>query len=231
MGCAVCYAPAMNHHAVADFTLGFILNLARGMYAFHRDMAKGKWNIKIVRGVSGATLGVVGLGRIGKQVALRARAFGMKVIAYDIKPDEVFGHENGVRFVQLDELLTTSDIITLHTPLNDESRSLIDASALSRMKDGVFIVNTSRGSVIDEGALCAALESGKVAGVGLDVFSEEPPKHSSLLTHENVLSSPHIAGNDAPAIEGLSRCAVDNLLAIGRGEWPEGCINKDGLKP
>ena len=84
---------------------------------------------------------------------------------------------------------------------------------------------------IEWGGQKLVLESGKVAGVGLDVFSEEPPKHSSLLTHENVLSSPHIAGNDAPAIEGLSRCAVDNLLAIGRGEWPEGCINKDGLKP
>jgi len=229
MGCAVCSAPAKNHHAVADFTLGLILNLARGIHTFSREMAGGRWDAKILRGVSGAVLGIVGLGRIGKQVALRAQAFRMNVIACDVAPDRGFGEEHGIRFVDFDELLACSDIITVHTPLNSQSEGMFDASAFARMKDGVLLVNTGRGLVIDDDALANALESGKVAGAGLDVFSEEPPVNSPLLNCKNLIASPHIAGNDAPAIQALSQCAVDNLLTIGRGEWPEGCVNRDAL--
>ena len=230
MGCAVCFAPAMNHHAVADYTLGLILNLARGIHPFSRDMARGRWNVTILRGVSDAVLGIIGLGRIGKQVALRAQAFHMEVIAYDIAPDYAFGESHGVRFVEFEELLERTDIVTLHTPLNPRSEGMIDEAAIARMKDGVFLINTGRGRVIVDDALVAALESGKVAGAGLDVFAEEPPHDSPLLKFDNVLASPHIAGNDAPAIRALSQCAVDNLLAIGRGDWPAGCVNREALQ-
>ncbi len=230
MGCAVCNAPAMNHHSVADFTLGLILNLARGIHTFSREMSRGRWDAKIFRGVSGAILGIVGLGRIGKEVALRAQAFHMKVIACDPAPDQAFGEKHGIRFVDFDELLAASDIISMHTPLNSQSESMIDASAISKMKDGVFLINTCRGRVIDEEALAAALDSGKVAGAGLDVFAQEPPGNSPLLRYDNLIASPHIAGNDAPAIQALAQCAVDNLLAIGRGEWPENCVNREALQ-
>ncbi len=230
MNCAVCFAPAMNHHAVADYTLGLILDLARGIHIFSREMSRGLWEPKILQGVSGAVLGILGLGRIGKQVALRAQVFNIEVIAYDIAPDHNFGEAQGIRFVEFDELLASSDIITIHTDLNPQSEGMIDASAFARMKDGVFLINTGRGRVIDDDALVAALESGKAAGAGLDVFAEEPPVNSPLLKCDNVLASPHIAGNDARAIHALSKCAVDNLLAIGRGEWPEGCVNREALQ-
>lgn len=228
-GCAVCYSPAVNHHAVADFTLGLIINLRRGIYEMSSEMRRGHWPTVIYGGIRNAVLGILGLGRIGKQVALRAKAFGMEVIANDIAPDHGFAAEHGVRMVDFEEMVTCSDIVTIHTPLTELTEGMIDAAVIDRMKDGVLIVNTGRGKVIDEEALAAALESGKVAGAGLDVFHEEP-SHARLLAFDNVLASPHVAGNDEAALEALALCAIRNLLDVARGEWPEGCVNADALR-
>jgi D-3-phosphoglycerate dehydrogenase len=183
-------------------------------------MKESKWLKKEFEGneLNGKTLGVIGMGRIGAAVVKRAAAFDMKVIGYDPLIDAKTIRERGADPVSLDELLRKSDMITLHVPLTAETKDLLDASAFGKMKQGAFLIDAARGGVLNEDALLAALESGKVAGAALDVFATEPPGLTSLVAHPKVIASPHIG---AQTIEAQGRAAVDiasEVLRALKGE-------------
>jgi D-3-phosphoglycerate dehydrogenase len=210
-GIVVTNTPDTNTEAVADLAFTLMLSLARQIPAVTGIVQQGKWDR--VQGVEfwGKTLGIIGLGRIGKSMVYRAKGFNMKVLCYEKFPDVLFAQLNGVRICELDELLAQSDFISVHVPLLPSTRHLIDAAALSLMKPGAFIVNTARGGVIDESALFEALKSGRIAGAGLDVFEQEPPLSSPLRRLPNCLITPHIGGYTAEAIKRMGVLAAKNV--------------------
>ncbi|HEU4521170.1 MAG TPA: phosphoglycerate dehydrogenase [Thermoanaerobaculia bacterium] len=212
-GILVINAPTANIMSATEHTMAMLLALSRNIPEAHASVMRGEWVRSKFMGIelNGKTLGVVGLGRIGSRVTVRARAFGMRVIAYDpyIAPSAF--ERVAAEPVSLDQLLAESDVITVHTPLNDETRGMIDASDIARMKDGVVLVNVARGGIYDEAALAAALNSGKVSGAAVDVFVEEPPKDNPLLKAKNIILSPHIGAN---TIEAQDRVAVQTAEMV-----------------
>lgn len=196
-GVAVMNTPGANAVAVAEHTLGLMLAMARFLPKADRLLHAGKWEKKSLQGTElrGKTLGIIGLGRIGMEVARRARAFGMAVVAHDPFVSTGAARELGISLVALDDLYVEADYITLHVALTPQSAGMINEMALARMKRGVRLVNCARGELVDEAALAAALRSGQVAGAALDVFAAEPPKDSPLLGLENAILTPHIAGS------------------------------------
>ena len=213
-------SPIATTLAVAELALGLMLAVMREIPRSDSSMKANKWLKKEFEGneLYKKTLGVIGFGRIGAAVAIRAAAFGMKVIAYDplIKPEDI--QARGGIPVSMDELLAQSDVITMHIPLTADSRGMLSTEAFEKMKNGVRIICAARGGVIDEAALLAALNSGKVAAAGLDVFSTEPPGLTDLVAHPRVVCTPHIG---AQTVEAQSRAAEDigtEILAALRGE-------------
>lgn len=201
-------SPLATTVAVAELTLSLMLSLVRELPRADASMKAGKWLKKEFEGreLFGKTLGVIGFGRIGSAVATRAKAFEMKILAYDplVSAEEI--KKRGGEPVSLDELLTAADMITMHMPLTADSRNLLNAEALAKTKAGVYIVCAARGGVIDEEALLAALNSGHVAGAALDVFANEPPGTTELVAHPHVIDSPHIG---AQTVEAQARAAND----------------------
>lgn len=201
-------APVSTTLAVAELTFGLLLAAAREFPRADASMKKGEWLKKEFEGVelNGKTLGIIGYGRIGMEVGKRASAFGMNVIAYDpfVSEDDI--KSRGGEPVTLQELFEWSDFVSLHLPLNVQTRDLIGKMALSEMKDGVRIISAARGGIIDEAALLTALNSGKVAAAALDVFATEPPGATELVRHPRVITTPHIA---AQTIEAQARAAED----------------------
>ena len=201
-GVAVMNAPGGNTISAAELTMALLLSVARRVSEADRNIRDGKWERARLQGVElrGKTLGVIGAGRIGWEVAERCRAFGMGVIVYDPylpahRVDELRPH-----LVSFDQLIEEADVISLHVPLNAETKGLIDADALRRMKKGAFVLNASRGGVVDETALAQALGDGLIAGAGLDVFETEPlPPDSPLLAAPNLVLTPHLGASTKEA--------------------------------
>lgn len=204
-GIAVMNTPGANAVAVAEHTLGLMLSLARHLARANDLTRSGKWEKKSLEGTElrGKTLGIVGLGRIGIEVARRARAFAMTCIAYDpfVSPD--IARENGVELHSLDEVLAASDYLSLHLALTPQTHGFVNSAAIAKMKKGVRIVNCARGELIDEGSLVEGIRSGQVGGAALDVFPQEPPTNSPLLNLDNVVVTPHIAGSTREAQEAV----------------------------
>jgi D-3-phosphoglycerate dehydrogenase len=189
-GITVMNTPLANGLSVAELALGYMFMLARSLYKATATMKAEKWDKKSFNGdeIGGKTLGIVGYGNIGHELAKRAIALGMNVVAYD----PFVTSQNGAKLVTLDELLAQSDYITMHLPKTKESANMIGAEQFAKMKNGVRIINCARGGIVNEDALYEALVSGKVAGAALDVFAEEPPTDWKLLKLDNVIASPHI---------------------------------------
>ncbi len=219
-GVTVVNAPTSTTTAVAELTFGLLLAVAREIPRADAAMKKGEWLKKQLEGVelNGKTLGIIGFGRIGQEVGKRAAAFGMNVIAYDAAVPEHEIKERGGEPVSMQELYEWSDFISTHTPLNVQTRDLIGPMAFSQMKDGVRIVCAARGGIIDETALLAALNSGKVAGAGLDVFGTEPPGLTELVKHPRVIATPHIGAQTAEAQVRASEDIANEVLAALRGQ-------------
>lgn len=198
-GITVLNTPEASTNAVAELTLGFLLALSRFIPQATASLKAGKWEKKKFEGkeIYGKILGIIGMGRIGKEVAKKARVLGMKTLGFDPFVKEV----EGVEMVDLGQLVKNSDYITLHTPLTEETRQMLNKELIEEMKSGVFIVNCARGSLIDEEALYQALKSGKVRGAACDVFETEPPRNNKLLELENFIATPHIGGSTIEAQE------------------------------
>src|SRR5579875_3950729 len=204
-GIVVMNTPGANAVAVAELTLGLMISMVRSIPRANAGMHQGKWDKKSLQGTElrGKTLGIVGLGRIGLEVARRARAFGMQLIGYDPFVAPVIARENGVTLVPIDEIFSDSDYLSLHVGLTPQTEGLINKHSIAIMKPGVRIVNCARGELIVDEALAEALKSGKVAGAALDVFRKEPLKESPYFGLDNVLLSPHIAGSTDEAQEAI----------------------------
>ncbi|MGA2539352.1 MAG: phosphoglycerate dehydrogenase [Terracidiphilus sp.] len=204
-GIVVMNTPGANAVAVAELTIGLMLALARKVTAANSTMHAGKWEKKNLQGAElrGKTLGILGLGRIGLEVAKRAKGFGLEIIGSDPFVSAAVARENGIRLVTLDELIAGSDYITLHVGLTPQTAGVVNAKSLAAMKKSVRIINCARGELIDDAALVAALKGGHVAGAALDVFSIEPLKDSPYFELDNVILTPHIAGSTAEAQEAV----------------------------
>jgi D-3-phosphoglycerate dehydrogenase len=204
-GIVVMNTPGANAVAVAELTLGLMISMARSVPRANATTHAAKWEKKSLQGTElrGKTLGIVGLGRIGLEVARRARSFGMELIGYDPFIAPVIARENEVSLVPLDELFKRSDYLTLHVGLTSQTEGMINATSLKIMKPGVRIVNCARGELIVDEALAEAIKSGHVAGAALDVFRQEPLKQSPYFELDNVLLSPHIAGSTDEAQEAI----------------------------
>ena len=211
-GISVCNTPRASSNAVAELALAHMLSVARFISAAGHTMREGKWEKKAYEGIelSGKTVGIVGYGRIGQTLGKSCQALGMNVLAYDIYKVPELECET-MRYVEMDELLAKSDFVSLHVP-SLPGQPLINAETLAKMKDGVIIINTSRGTNVDEAALLDALNSGKVYGAGLDVFAEEPAKNTALYTHPRVSSTPHIGASTEEAQKRIGAEIVDILV-------------------
>lgn len=213
-------APTASTNSVAELTLGLMLSLVRRIPRADSAMKSSRWIKKELKGVElfGKTLGIIGMGRIGSAVAQRAAAFGMQIMGYDslVKADDV--RARGAEPVSLADLYAQSEFISLHLPLTPESLDMLDGTAFASMKRGVYLVCAARGGVIDEIALHASLESGQVAGAALDVFKEEPPGLSALVTHPKVVCTPHIGASTIEAQELAATHIAKEVLAALNGE-------------
>lgn len=232
LGIVVTIAPGTNQDSVAEHTFALILAWARHVPARHAALAAGGWNRLLSRPLRGRTLGLLGLGRTGKAVALRAVAFGMRVLAHDLHPDLAFCAAHGVVPVPFEQLLAESDYLSLHVPLGPETRNLFDHRTLARMKPGAVLINTSRGKLVCEADLVEALRRGHLAGAALDVFEQEPLSPDSPLRQlPNVVLTPHAAGVDEQSLVDMARSAAEAIAALRRGEWPNEKIVNPGVRP
>jgi phosphoglycerate dehydrogenase-like enzyme len=221
----VTIAPGTNQESVAEHAFALLLGLLRRVAINDAIIRQGGWDRTTVQPVRGKTLGLLGLGRIGKAMATRAKAFGMTVLAYDPVPDPAFDAQCGIERLDFDELLAASDVLSLHLPLTPKTRGMFDAALLARMKRGAVLINTARGGLVVEPDLCAALASGQLGGAGLDVLDPEPPDPANpLLTLPNVVLSPHMAGVDARSMDDMATKAAQCIVDLSQGRWPADCV-------
>lgn len=226
-GILVTTAPSANDQAVADLAMGLLLALLRRIPEAGASVKAGRWERFLGAGLSGKTMGILGLGRIGQNVARRAKGFGVELIGADPRWPEDVAQEIGIRQVDLPDLLAGSDILSLHTPLTPETEGLVGGQAIAQMRPGVWIVNTSRGRVVDEKAMYEGLVSGKVAGYATDVFESEPPAGNPLLSLPNVIGTPHMGTHTRESIRCMGDRVVDAVLAVLRGGRPESAVNPE----
>jgi D-3-phosphoglycerate dehydrogenase len=219
-GVVVTITPGANHDSVAEHAFTLMLALVKDLVYQHNSLIAGGWPRKTNLPLRGKTLGIAGLGRIGKAIALRAECFGMNLIAYDPFPDEAFARAHGIRWVTFDQLLAESDMLTLHLPYTKESKHLINKTTLAKMKPTAFLINTARGGLVCEADLYDALKNKRLAGAGLDVFEEEPPGKIPLFELSNVVVTPHNAGTDVKGRDDMAESAARAIVALTRGEWP-----------
>ncbi|MDA4112945.1 MAG: D-glycerate dehydrogenase [Thaumarchaeota archaeon] len=236
-GVLVTNTPGVLTEATADTTLGLILAVARRIVEGDRYLRDGSWRLKwspmmmVGRDVHGKTLGIYGMGRIGNSVARRATGFGMRIIYHNRSRDEESEKENGAEYRSKEELLRESDFLSVHVPLNAETRNSIGAKELAMMKPTAFLINTSRGGVVEERALVEALKAGTIAGAGLDVFEKEPIEvDNPLIGMKNVVLTPHIGSGSVESRTAMAVLAAENLAAGLKGERPPNLLNPETFK-
>ena len=234
LGRVVTYAPGGNGPSVADHTIALMLAVAKRLCEFRELMRAGDWSVQPVTELYRKTVGLIGLGRIGRDVAQRLEGFETTILAFDEKPDRQFASANGIRLVDLPTLFRESDYISLHLPLMASSRNLIDEAALARMKPTAILINTARGGLIDEKALLRALQEKRIGGAGLDVFlgEQEPASRSvseELIALPNVVSTPHVAGASREGLMRGNLLAAQGIVAVLDGGTPAPeCLVVDG---
>jgi D-3-phosphoglycerate dehydrogenase len=218
---------------VATHTLSLILACQRRVCQFNSDVKAGGWDYESegpIRRLSSKTVGVVGCGDIGLEVVQRLNGFDVDILGYDPYVSEAELRDHGIEKADFETLCERSDIVTVHTPLTDSTRQLLDASAFESMGEGVILVNAARGEIVDQDALYEAVESGTVAYAGLDVLEEEPPEDDRLLQFDNVVITPHAAWYSEDALAELQRQAGENVAAFIRGERPDYVVNESVLE-
>ena len=220
-GVWITITPGANNDTVADYAMAMILALARQVVEHAAIARDGEFHRIQGVDVCNKTLGILGLGRIGKSVARRASGFDMRVLAYDVMWDEKAAADLGVTFAEPEEIFAEADFISLHLPSTPETYKFVNAPLLERMKPSAFIVNTARGSLVDEEALVAAIDAGQLAGAASDVFSvEPPPKDHPFLNHPKILPFPHVAGVTQESVHAMVIMAFECLIAVVQGKRP-----------
>ena len=217
-GVPVAIAGGAIADSVADMAMALLLALARHVPQGDRAVREGRWPRLVGVELRGKSLGIIGLGQIGREVALRAKAFGMEILAFDVIPNNDFAQEHNVRYLSMMDVLMKSDFISLHTPVTDQTRGMINAVTLQSMKRSAYLINTARGELVDEAALAMGLREGWIAGAASDVFLKEPPGDNSLLTLDNFIAAPHSAGQTDAGLRKLGEVTVDNIIRLMRSE-------------
>ena len=228
-GIPLLFTPGVNHTTVAAHAFLLLLALEKNLL-FHTDSVRsGGWKRQTGHELLGKTIGIVGLGRIGREVAIRARAFGMQPVGYDVHWDEAFAAEQGVkRAASLDEVFAAADYLSLHTNLTPETRDLVRAETIAEMKPGVIIINCARGEIVNTPDMAAALATGKVRGYGTDVLDAEPPPADHPLTKlPNCLVTPHVGSRTFDSVQRQAMAAVENLVRAMHGEQPLAQVNPE----
>jgi len=228
-GIIITRAPGTNSDSVADMAFALLFAVARKVVYAYDQVRSGKWPLIQSTELWNKTLGIIGIGQIGKRVALRAKGFNMRVLASDIAPDVTFVEEHNIELTDLSRLLEESDFITIHTPMTDETRNLIDKGELEKMKPTAFLVNTARGGIVNEDALYNALTSNTIAGAAFDVLIDEPPVDRKLIGLDNFIVTPHIAAFTREAITNMERLSAQNIIDVLQGKIPEHVVNPEVL--
>jgi len=221
----VTITPGAVDMSVAEATMALILAVYRDVVARDREARCGVWKRKAFPRLAGKTLGIVGLGRIGRTVAQLAKGLNLKVVAHDVDPDEAYAREQGIRLCPLDELLREAHIVSLHAPVTEQTANLIRKETLEKMRHDALLVNTGRGGLVNEGDLYDAMSRGRLMGAALDVFRQEPtPTDNPLFTLPNVIAAPHTAGLDHQSEIDMPRIAAECVAKLYRGQWPADCV-------
>jgi D-3-phosphoglycerate dehydrogenase len=225
----VFHTPGANNQAVADHTFGLILTVARKMIFCDRSLRENRWEHTKIMGLEiwQKTLGLIGLGAIGRCVALRAKGFQMKVVAYDPYWPKEFADEHSIEQMEIEELLKVSDIVSIHVPLIAETKWMIHEKTLDLMKPSAILINAARGGIVNETDLYQALKNKVIAGAGLDVFENEPPTDSALLELDNVVLTPHTAAFTFEGMNNMSVGVVEQLIAYYHGNKPVYTVNPE----
>ena len=213
-----------HERAVSDLAMTFILALARDLVNISNSVKSGKWDRPITQDLYGKTIGIIGTGRIGKMTALKAKALGMKIIAYDVYHDNKFAEENQIVYVTFERLLQESDFISLHCPFTEDNQHMIGAKEIAMMKPESILVNCARGALVDETALYEALKSGKIGGAGIDVFQKEPPVNNPLLSLPNVLATSHLGAYTKETITAMDLLVVKACADVLLGKCPSNIV-------
>lgn len=205
----------VNRRSVSELVIAFAIMMLRHLPVANMEVRSGAWRLHVGRQLSDCTVGIVGCGHVGKDLAVLLRAFGCRVLAHDIRDFPDFYSRHGVRAKPLDDLLRESDIVTLHLPLDDSTRGMLSAARLGLMRPGTILINTARGEIVDENALKEMLKGGRLAGAAFDVFAFEPPQDAELLKLPNFFATPHIGGSAEESILAMGRAAIAGLEAFG----------------
>jgi len=219
-GVALGWTPGVNRLSVAELTLCFMLGLCHNVFVGGQALRQGHWRKDGGRELSGRTVGIVGCGHVGSEVLRLLSPFGNRVLINDIVDKSGLAREHGAETVSFDVLIERSDVITLHVPLTPLTLGFIDGSVFERMQPTACLINTSRGAVVDEAALKAALKGGAIAGAALDVFAQEPPDDAELIALPNLMGTPHIGGNTREAVRAMGRSALSHLVEFFHGGNP-----------
>lgn len=229
-GIYVTFTPGGPDSTVADSTFALMLAVARNIASGDAAVKRGEWQRRMGSDICGKKLGIIGLGGIGKQVALRAAGFDMEIFAADPETDEAFCEAHHINVVELETIFKVCDVVTVHAPLNEATHHLVDAQKIGMMKENALLINTARGGLVDEDALCDALKQRKIAGAGLDVFSTEPLERDHPLTRlQNVVLTPHTAGYSTGTLFRIGSMVAESVLAVYKGEVPPHLLNKEVL--
>jgi len=227
LGIPLCFTPGVNHTTVAEHCFTLMLALFKNLVEEVDITRAGKWKRLIGHEIMGKRLGIIGLGRIGKEVAIRAKAFGMEIVGYDIYWPEAFAAEHGIeRAPSMEAVMEQAEILSLHTNLSEETRGMINLQSLSKMRDGVVIINCARGELVQTDAMIHGLKIGKVGGYGTDVLDDEPPRADHpLLTAKRCIVTPHIGSRTYESVVRQATAAVTNLIRAMNGEKPLAQVN------
>ena len=229
-GLPLCNTPAANAGAVAELAVGLMFGMARFIPQGHASVTSGGWERRVGSQLGGKTLGIVGLGNIGKRLAKLAQGLGMTVIATDKYPDTAYAAANGVEMLELGTLLARADYVSLHVFGGKDNAALIDSSTLAQMKPGARLINLARGEVVDLDAVAAALASGQLGGVAIDAYVTEPPAiDHPVFSHPNAIFTPHSGADTAEAVENVGLMVIEDIETLASGQIPARCLNAQDL--